>query len=103
MLNIDESLKDNFVILLNKLKNIFNIEIYKRRQINIFNDGYNEKLDNYDKEYKKFKWIMYELCKRFTKCIHQEDKKLENSDSLMVEYEWSERDGCFNEATTEGS
>ena len=101
LLNIDESLKDNFVILLNKLKNIFNIENLQRRQINIFNDGYNEKLDNYDKEYKKCKWIMYELCKRFTKCIHQEDKKLEYSDSLMVEYEWSERDGCFNVVTTE--
>ena len=101
LLNIEESLKDDFMILLNKVKEIFNIENLQKRQINIFNQGFNEKIDNYDKEYVKCKWIMYELCRKFTKCIHDEDKKIQTSNSLMVEYEWSERDGCFNITTTE--
>ena len=29
-------------------------------------------------------------------------KKNQTSNSLMVEYEWSDRDGCFNITTTEG-
>ena len=87
--------------MLKSIKGIFNVENLQKRQINIFNKGFNEKLDNFDKEYTKCKWIMYELCKKFTRCIHQEDKKLQYSDSLMVEYEWSERDGCFNVITTE--
>ena len=101
MMNIEESLKDDFLILLNKIKYIFNVNNLQKRQINIFNEGYNDLIDKYDKEYTKFKWIMYELCKRFTKCIQDEDKKNNISNSLMVEYEWSERDGCFNITTTE--
>ena len=67
LLNIEESLKDDFMILLNKVKEIFNIENLQKRQINIFNQGFNEKIDNYDKEYVKCKWIMYELCRKIYK------------------------------------
>ena len=44
---------------------------------------------------------MEELCKKFTEIIKKEDKKIYEENSLLVEYEWSERDNCYNITTTE--
>ena len=44
---------------------------------------------------------MLELCKKFTDCIKEEDKKVYEKDNLLVEYEWSESDMCYNIYTTE--
>ena len=44
---------------------------------------------------------MEQLCKKFTEIIKKEDKKVYEENSLLVEYEWSERDGSYNITTTE--
>ena len=75
--------------------------IYIKRKNNIFNKSFNDKIDELDDIYTKNKWIMLELCKKFTDCIKEEDKKVYEKDNLLVEYEWSERDMCYNIYTTE--
>ena len=42
------------------------------------------------------------LCSKFTEIIKNEDKKInDNSQQMLVDYEWSDRDNCYNIVTTE--
>ena len=101
LLNVEDDLMNHFDDFYNKLTNVFNIDNLYKRKNNIFNNGFNDKIDELDSIYIKNKWIMLELCKKFTDCIKEEDKKVYEKDNLLVEYEWSERDMCYNIYTTE--
>lgn len=101
LLNIEKSVINTFLKLYEKMIKIFNIDNLYKRKLNIFNKNYNENIDELNEEYVKNKWIMTELCKTFTKCILEEDKKKYEKEILLVDYEWSERDGGYNIYTTE--
>ena len=101
LLSFDETNKNEFTEFYNKCKSIFNINSLYKRDINIFNEGYNTNIDEKNAIYKKQIVIMEELCKKFTEMIKKEDKKVYEDNSLLVEYEWSERDGSYNITTTE--
>ena len=101
LLSFEEKNKKEFVDFYEKCKNIFNIDRLYKRDINIFNEGYNENIDEKNSIYKKQLVIMKELCKKFTEIIKKEDKKIYDDNLLLVEYEWSERDSCYNIVTTE--
>ena len=101
LLNLEDDLMNHFDDFYNKLTNVFNIDNLHKRKNNIFNKSFNDKIDELDDIYTKNKWIMLELCKKFTDCIKEEDKKVYEKDNLLVEYEWSERDMCYNIYTTE--
>ena len=101
LISFNENDKKEFVKFYDKCKSIFNIEQLYKRDINIFNEGYNTTIDEKNGIYNKQLVTMEELCKKFTEIIKKEDKKNYDSDSLLVEYDWSERDGCYNISTTE--
>ena len=101
LVSFNENDKKEFVKFYDKCKSIFNIEQLYKRDINIFNEGYNTTIDEKNSIYNKQLVIMDELCKKFTELIKNEDKKIYDSDLLLVDYDWSERDGCYNISTTE--
>ena len=101
LINIPPSLVDEFNQLYDKIISIFHIDNLQKRKINIFNKNYNQNIDDYDFNYEKNKWILLEVCKKCTYCIHSEEKKKYDKDALLVEYEWSDRDSCYNIVTTE--
>ena len=41
------------------------------------------------------------LCSKFTEIIKNEDKKINDSQQMLVDYEWSDRDNCYNIFTTD--
>ena len=92
LLSFNETNKNEFNEFYNKCKSIFNINSLYKRDINIFNEGYNTNIDEKNAIYKKQIVIMEELCKKFSEMIKKEDKKIYEDNSLLVEYEWSERD-----------
>ena len=81
--------------------NIFNLDSLYRRDINIFNKNYNKDIDEKHNIYQKQIVIFEKMCKRFTEIIKEEDKKIYDESNLLVDYEWSDRDNCYNITTTE--
>ena len=84
------------------LYSIFNLDNLYNRNINIFNKGYNNDIDTKNYEYNKQIAIFDTLCNKFTEIIKNEDKKLnDNLQQTLVDYEWTDRDNCYNIVTTE--
>lgn len=84
------------------LYSIFNLDNLYNRNINIFNKDYNNDIDTKNYEYNKQIAIFDTLCNKFTEIIKNEDKKLnDNLQQTLVDYEWSDRDNCYNIVTTE--
>ena len=101
LLSLDEENKKEFEVFYNEIKNTFDMDKLYSRDINIFKSGFNQSIDEKNGIYKKQIVIFEELCRKFTKIIKMEDKKVYDDDLLLVDYEWSDRDNCYNITTTE--
>ena len=84
LLSFDETNKNEFTEFYNKCKSIFNIDRLYKRDINIFNEGYNTNIDEKNAIYKKQIVIMEELCKKFTEMIKNVIKRLEHSICIVM-------------------
>jgi DNA mismatch repair protein MutS len=99
LLNLTQNNIDTFSNFYNTIHKIFNIDHLYNRNINIFNTDYNETITTKYNTYKKDLQIFKELCNKFTELIKSEDNKSNNNN--LVDYEWSDRDNCYNITTTE--
>lgn len=102
LLDLTQDNINNFNDFYNTLYTIFNIDNLYNRNINLFNKDYNTNIDSKDYEYNKQIKLFDMLCSKFTEIIKNEDKKInDNSQQTLVDYEWSDRDNCYNIFTTE--
>lgn len=102
LLDINQNNIDEFNNFYDNLYSVFNLDNLYNRNINIFNKGYNTDIDTKDYEYNKQLVIFDTLCNKFSEIIKNEDKKInDNSVQKIVDYEWSDRDNCYNIVTTE--
>jgi len=102
LLDINQTNIDEFNNFYDNLYSVFNLDNLYNRNINIFNKGYNTDIDIKDYEYNKQLVIFDTLCNKFSEIIKNEDKKInDNSVQKIVDYEWSDRDNCYNIVTTE--
>ena len=102
LLDLTQDNINEFNNFYNTLYSIFNLDNLYNRNINIFNKNYSTDIDNKDYEYNKQIAIFSNLCNKFTEIIKNEDKKInDNSHQTLVDYEWSDRDNCYNIVTTE--
>ena len=102
LLNLTKDNIKEFNSFYNTIYSIFNIDNLYNHNINIFNKNYNNDIDLKDYEYNKQISIFDNLCSKFTQIIKSEDKKInDNSQQALVDYEYSDRDNCYNIVTTE--
>ena len=102
LLDLTQDNINNFNDFYNTLYTIFSLDNLYNRNINIFNKNYNTNIDSKDYEYNKQIKLFDMLCSKFTEIIKNEDKKINyNSQQTLVDYEWSDRDNCYNIVTTE--
>ena len=101
LISLDEDNKKEFGVFYKEINNTFDMDKLYCRDINFFKKGFNESIDEKYSLYKKQIVIFEELCRKFTKIIKSEDKKIYEDDLLLVDYEWNDRDNCYNITTTE--